>query len=52
MVPIKVTVIREKNANRPISISYYKTHVQCFKDLNIKSDTQNLTEEKIENNLG
>ena len=41
----------KKNANRPILITLYKSKSKWTKELNIRPDTQNLTEEKLGDGL-
>lgn len=40
-----------KNANRSISVHLYKTQIQVHQDLNTKTDTLNVREEKMGNGL-
>ena len=48
MVLVKLDDCMQKNANRCILVTLPKTQL---KDLNIRTDTLNLTEKKVENSL-
>ena len=51
MVLVKLDHYMLKNANRPSLLPCTKLKSKCIKDLNIKSDTVNLIEEKVGNSL-
>lgn len=48
MVLVKLDDCMQKNANRCILVTLHQTQL---KDLNIRTDTLNLTEKKVENSL-